>query len=78
MIQDGNGDIISCDWRNIVNNDEGGLIRLNQVGSNRYGFDANKARDDFLDYFNSEEGSVSWQLQHIRDMGRINMPSSAV
>ena len=75
---DDSGDIIPGDWRNIVNNDEGGLIGFNQIGSNRYGFEANRAREDFLKYFNSAEGSVSCQLQHVRNCGRINVPYSTL
>ena len=76
--EDDSGDIIPGDWRNIVRNDDGGLTSFNQIGSNRYGFEANRAREDFLKYFNSAEGSVSWQLQHVRNCGRINVPDSSL
>ena len=72
------GDIIPGDWRNIVDNDESGLGSLDRIGSNRYGFEASRARDEFLNYFNSTEGAVSWQIQHVRDCGRINLPNTTL
>ena len=76
--KDDNGDIIPGDRRNIVNNGDGGLTSFNQIGCNRYGFEASRAREDCLKYFNSVEGSVSWQLLHLRNFGRINMPDATL
>eukprot|EP00795_Rhopilema_esculentum_P010006 gene10006-18632_t len=56
-------DIIPGDWKNIVDSDGS----FNRIGSNRYGFEASRARDEFLNYFNSTEGAVSWQIQHVRN-----------
>ena len=68
--EDSSGNIIPCDWRSEVRGDEGGLRQLNQIGGNRYTFEAGRARDDFKSYFNSPEGEVPWQLQHVLSCGR--------
>ena len=68
--EDSSGNIIPGDWRSEVSGDEGGLRHLNQSGGNRYTFEAGRARDDFKSYFNSPEGEVPWQLQHVLSCGR--------
>ena len=50
------GDIIPGDWRNVIQNDESGLVNLRQVGGNHYGYDVSASRNNFKDYFNSPEG----------------------
>ncbi|CAH3186394.1 unnamed protein product, partial [Porites evermanni] len=54
--EDSSGNIIPGDWRSEVSSDEGGLRHLNQIGGNRYTFEAGRAGDDFKSYFNSPEG----------------------
>ena len=66
------GRIIPGDWRNVVHNDDSGLVNLGQIGGNRYRYDASACRDTLKDYFNSPEGSVKWQYQHVRNCGVIN------
>ena len=44
---------------------EGGLLPLMRAGSNNYSKSAKEIRDDFRDYFCSEEGSVSWQWETV-------------
>lgn len=68
--EDSSGNIIPGDWRSEVSGDKGGLRHLNQIGGNRYTFEAGRARDDFNSYFNSPEGEVPWQLQHVLSCGR--------
>ena len=68
--EDSSGNIIPGDWRSEVNYDEGGLRHLNQIGGNRYTFEVGRAQDDFKSYFNSAEGEVPWQLQHVQSCGR--------
>ena len=67
--EDSSGNIIPGDWRSEINSDEGGLRHLNQIGGNRYTFEAGSSRDDFKSYFNSPGGEVPWQLQHVRHCG---------
>lgn len=67
--EDSSGNIIPGDWRSEINSDEGGLRHLNQIGRNRYTFEAGSSRDDFKSYFNSPGGEVPWQLQHVRHCG---------
>ena len=40
-----------------------GLNEINQIGSANYSRDAKHVRDDFRDYFFSEDGSLAWQLE---------------
>ena len=69
--EDSSGNIIPGHWRNEINNDQGGLRHLNKIGGNRYTFEAGRARDDLKSYFNSPEGEVPWQLQHVPNCGRV-------
>ena len=41
-----------------------GFVPIHRVGSNSYSKDAKTVRDSFCEYFNSNEGQVTWQ----RDM----------
>ena len=68
--EDSSGNIIPGDWRSEVSSDEGGLRHLDQIGGNRYTFEAGRAGDDFKSYFNSPEGEVPWQLQYVLSCGR--------
>ena len=67
--EDSSGNIIPGDWRNEVQGD--GLRNLQQVGGNRYSFDASLSRDAFMQYFINPEGSVSWHCQHARNVGNV-------
>lgn len=42
-----------------------GLLPLRRAGSNNYSKSAKEIRDDFRDYFNSNEGSVPWQWETV-------------
>lgn len=42
------------------------LQGLTKVGRNRYSFEASSIRVQCMDYFNSPEGQVSWQLNHVK------------
>jgi hypothetical protein len=35
------------------------------MGSNNYSKSAKDARDDFKEYFNSQQGAVSWQMDMV-------------
>ena len=52
-------------WRNEQDNSNSGLQNVNNMSSNNYSRDAKQVRDDFRDYFNSETGSVPWQLSMV-------------
>ena len=41
------------------------LAQIRVRGANAYSFDAKEVREEFCSYFNSEEGSVSWQDKFI-------------
>ena len=64
--------IVPGDWRNITSEDEGALTHLGRIGGNRYRFEAGNAWSDFEDYFNSNEGAISWQLNHVRNFGYVD------
>ena len=66
------GNIVPGDWRHDVATEGAGLRILRQIGGNRYSYDAGFARENFMEYFNSPEGEVPWQWQHVRSCGRIH------
>lgn len=64
---DGSGHMIPGQWREMVRNDARPALRpLRAQGSHNYGFDAKQTRTAFKNYVNSPEGSLSWQLKHVR------------
>ena len=70
--EDNLGDITPGQWRSIVTNSGNNLSDISRLGSNRYSFEASNIRLNLKSYCNSLEGSVSWQLAHIRSCGRRN------
>ena len=48
------------DWRNEVVGDQG-LVPISQIGSNNYTRNAKEVRNDFRDFFVSQNGQVPWQ-----------------
>ena len=70
--EDIRGNIVPGDWRHEVAIEGAGLRILRQIGGNRYSYDAGFARENFMEYFNSPEGEVPWQWQHVRSCGRIH------
>ena len=46
------------------------LLNFSKSKSNRSVFDAVAIRNTFKDYFNSCEGSLSWQLDYVQSCGR--------
>lgn len=62
------GEIVHGDWRK-----EGvvGLRNIPPQGSNNFGASAKQVRDRFRSYVNSDVGSVSWQLDYVRNSGRV-------
>ena len=69
--EDNEENVISGDLRREVNDDNAGLTQLDRITGNRYAFEAGGSRDDFMAYFNSPTGEVPWQLQHVRNYGRV-------
>ena len=45
-----------------------GMLNLRQQGSNNYSISAADVRDQFCSYFNSENGSVSWQWDLVQSI----------
>ena len=58
------GTIQAGEWRTETHVYEG-LRPLGHSGSNNYSRTAKETRDDFMQYFNSTEGEVSWQWEYI-------------
>jgi len=52
------------EWRNEVQGYQG-LIPIASTGSNNYSRSAKEVREDFMTYFNSKDGEVSWQYEYI-------------
>lgn len=65
--ENGSGEIVPGDWRKIVA-ENNGLERL-QGHANKYGSSAKETRDIFERYFNSEDGSLQWQLSYTKICG---------
>lgn len=65
------GHIFPSDWREDLHDNIRGLMDLNRIGGNRYKFKAAHPRSDFMDYCNSPEGAVPWQLDHVGNYGCI-------
>ena len=72
--EDGTGNLVSGEWRQIIHSDENSFQRLGRVGSNTYSFNAKSVRENFCEYFNSKEGSLPWQLNYVRYCGKICLP----
>ena len=59
---------ITQDANNDTTTASTGLARMSKQGSNRYPADAGIIRDKFCQFFNSAEGSVSWQDARVNQM----------
>ena len=66
--KNGSGEIIAGYWRKIVPNDSNGLAQLKKY-TNKYGSSAKEIREIFERYSNSDEGSLPWQLNYIKNRG---------
>ena len=66
--KDNTGAIIEGDWRAEAPQ-LGGGIRSIQARVNRHSMNAKDVREKFESSFNSKEGSVPWQLAHVRNCG---------
>ena len=53
------------DWRKEIEGNQG-LIDIPRTGSNNYSGDAKEVRDNLCKYFNSDQGAVPWQWNHIQ------------
>ena len=63
--QEGPAGITAGAWRE--NTTENGAMQpINNIGSNNYSKSAKETRNMFMDYFNSNEGAVAWQLDMVR------------
>lgn len=52
------------EWRRGGNISEG-VVPIPQTGSNNYSKSAKNARDDFKEYFSSQQGAGSWQMDMV-------------
>ena len=64
--EDSNGNLIPGDWRKNFNNNNGAFENLAPYRGSRSKPTALDIRDALKDYVNSEEGSVSWQVDYVR------------
>ena len=65
--EDRSGNLIPGNWR--LQPSEG-IHDIQRLGSNTFTRSAAEMRDAFMDYFISTHGSVSWQINHVRNCGR--------
>jgi hypothetical protein len=60
------GNLVQGNWRETTNADTG-MTNIPRQGSNNYTGFASNVRDEFKEYFMSEQGKVSWQDSHVDD-----------
>ena len=60
---------IEGSWRFVVSNQQSAITSVGEIGSNNFGQEAKDVKEKFLNYFNSTEGSISWQLGQVRHTG---------
>ena len=70
-VENNSGQIIPGDWHKIAQDVNGALDTLPRMGSNRCQNAAAAVRNDYCSYFNSPEGQVPWQLEHVRSSGPV-------
>ena len=67
--EDSSGEIIPGDWRSLVN--KGALLSTSTGRAfNRSSESAKGTREIFEKYFNSQEGSLSWQKVYVNSFGQ--------
>ena len=62
--EDRDGNVISGSWR--TEEDNTGMQPIHQAGSNNHTHTAANIQEEYMKYFNSSNGAVSWQYQHVR------------
>ena len=63
--EDMGGNVTEGQWRREVGSDTA-VQQAGRIGSNYYGLDAASVRNTLKQYFFSKEGTLPWQLQHVR------------
>ena len=74
--EDSSGKIKPGSWREIVDAEGSGWHPVNRLGSNNSSKEAKELRQKFMDYFNSSQGSLPWQVEHIRSTGEKSVYST--
>ena len=64
-----NGKLKQGEWRKDLDN--AGMLPMGRCGSNNFSSTAKEIREQFKNYFNFEEGSVSWQMDLVN---RVSNP----
>jgi hypothetical protein len=64
--EDADRNVMRGGWRDEVESSNGGMVGIGRSSSNMHTSNAAANRDAFREYFNSPQGSVSWQLTHVR------------
>ena len=64
--ENSSGQIKQGDWCSQVRTQDGGLTSVANVRGSRPATDASHIRDALKEYFMTENGQVSWQLDHVR------------
>ena len=66
---DASGNIVEGSWRSTVSTKQSSLQPIRTAGSNNCNNNAKAIRDTFKEYFNSESGSVPWQVKRVTSYG---------
>ena len=64
--EDADRNVVRGTWRDDIQGFCGGMANIGRTGSNMHTANAVSVRNAFCNYFNSPQGSVSWQLSHVR------------
>jgi DDE superfamily endonuclease len=67
MDREGRGNVSEGSWREIIR-EYTGIENMAQCSSNNYTKTAAEVREQFKDYFNSEDGMVNWQYEAVNLM----------
>ena len=62
------GDIRDGDWRKICSTDNG-FQEIKKIRDSRHSKSSNDMRNGLKEYFNSESGTVEWQVKYVRSTG---------
>lgn len=69
-IETAKGEIKPGEWRSYISEGGGCLKNMNIAKGGRRKVVANEVRDALKTFLNSEVGSVSWQLEYVRIVGK--------
>ncbi|XP_067949581.1 putative nuclease HARBI1 [Watersipora subatra] len=64
---DSTGNVVPGDWREVK---QTALVNLDRIAGPNYTTNAKLVREQFKNYLNSPEGSLSWQVEYVNSCGK--------